>query len=223
VRWGIYSDGKRIVLHEENYGNTISSPYMKSGSLPLRWRQENTGASGSTSEFRVVCATVHTETNIQNIQDYGRTKVFSMPPRSVNSTANVYCYSLRTMSNTHTVIVPSRQNHFAIEGANLAFMRLDFYLNANVTGAVWANVSGIDIQTDITGTFNGNGTLVASLLINGKQETIADNLSFQYDSYKTLANGTPITISAVATRLDGITSNATLHSTHAMKMFTVGE
>jgi len=223
VRWGMYSDGRRIVLHEENYGNTISSPYMKSGSLPMRWRQENTGASGSTSEFRAVCGAVHAETVIDNIQNYGRTKVFTVPQSSVNSTANVYCYSLRTTPNTHTIILPVRQNHFAIEGSNLAFVRIDYYLNANVTGASWSNVAGADIQYDTAGTFNGNGTLIASLLVNGKQETVAENMSFQYDSYKGMANGTPMVISAVATRLDGITTNTTIYHTHAMKLFTVGE
>lgn len=60
VRFGIFANGERIVLHTFTHGN-IAFSYMRTGSLPLRFQQTNTGGTGSTSELRVFCAAITTE------------------------------------------------------------------------------------------------------------------------------------------------------------------
>ena len=61
VRFGVIVNGVRITCHELDNSNKRSQSYMTTGSLPLRYMQENTGISASTSEFRVFCAVVKTE------------------------------------------------------------------------------------------------------------------------------------------------------------------
>lgn len=60
IRYGIMDGaGSRIVAHViENANTSTVFPYMRTATLPFRIEQENTGASGSTSEIRFVCATV---------------------------------------------------------------------------------------------------------------------------------------------------------------------
>jgi len=60
VRFGVSEpNGSDIVAHTVEHANMGGSfPYMRTASLPIRWEQENTGVSASTSEFRVNCISV---------------------------------------------------------------------------------------------------------------------------------------------------------------------
>ena len=60
VRWGVMEPkGEQIVAHVMQSANTSNNfPYMRTATLPIRWEQENTAATGSTSEFRVNCLSV---------------------------------------------------------------------------------------------------------------------------------------------------------------------
>ena len=51
--------GERIILHAMEHANTVSLPYMKTATLPIRVEQINTGAVVSTSEMRWLCGTVN--------------------------------------------------------------------------------------------------------------------------------------------------------------------
>ncbi len=64
VRFGIVEpNGSRVLVHTfKNANSSADIPYMRTGTLPIRVEQENTGTAGSTSEFRWICASVkHTE------------------------------------------------------------------------------------------------------------------------------------------------------------------
>jgi hypothetical protein len=61
VRYGVNIDGQRIAVHEFNHANNAPRTYMRSGKLPIRYEQINSGTVGSTSEMRFFCSTVATE------------------------------------------------------------------------------------------------------------------------------------------------------------------
>jgi len=58
VRVGFAIDGYFIPVHKFDHANLISSVYMTTASLPLRYEIENTGVTTSTSSMKQVCATV---------------------------------------------------------------------------------------------------------------------------------------------------------------------
>lgn len=59
VRFGIIdSAGNIVIAHVAEHANVTGSPYMRTGTLPIRVEQENTGAVATDSETRLVCATV---------------------------------------------------------------------------------------------------------------------------------------------------------------------
>lgn len=63
VRIGAYSpNGQRVTFHQIENANSLSTIYMSTGSLPLRWEQFNEGIVASTSEMKVHNAAVYTET-----------------------------------------------------------------------------------------------------------------------------------------------------------------
>jgi hypothetical protein len=61
VRMGLVAgDGSRVIVHSFHNAGVYPVAYMRTGSLPMRWENVNTGATGSTSELRHTCATVKT-------------------------------------------------------------------------------------------------------------------------------------------------------------------
>jgi hypothetical protein len=61
VRLGFVIDGKFIHCHSFNHSNLISSTYITTASLPLRYEIENTGAAASSSTLKQICSTVISE------------------------------------------------------------------------------------------------------------------------------------------------------------------
>lgn len=61
VRMGFVIDGKFIHCHSFNHANLITSTYITTASLPLRYEIENTGTTSAASTLKQVCSTVISE------------------------------------------------------------------------------------------------------------------------------------------------------------------
>jgi hypothetical protein len=61
VRMGFVIDGKFILCHQFHHANLITSTYITTASLPLRYEIENTGATASSSTLKQICSTVLSE------------------------------------------------------------------------------------------------------------------------------------------------------------------
>lgn len=61
VRLGFVIDGKLIHCHSFNHANLITSTYITTASLPLRYEIENTGATSVESTLKQVCSSVISE------------------------------------------------------------------------------------------------------------------------------------------------------------------
>jgi hypothetical protein len=67
VRFGIYGpDGQRITVHKVQNANTQALPFMRTGTLPVRFENDNVGTTASGSELRFVCAAVYAEGNFDD-------------------------------------------------------------------------------------------------------------------------------------------------------------
>ncbi len=58
VRVGFIINGVPVVAHRFDHANVESSVYMTTGSLPVRYEIENTGATASASSMKQICASV---------------------------------------------------------------------------------------------------------------------------------------------------------------------
>jgi hypothetical protein len=61
VRLGFIIDGKFIHCHSFKHSNLISSTYITTASLPLRYEIENTGATTANSTLKQICSTAISE------------------------------------------------------------------------------------------------------------------------------------------------------------------
>lgn len=61
VRLGFVIDGKFIHCHSFNHANLITSTYITTASLPLRYEIENTATTVSSSTLKQICSTVISE------------------------------------------------------------------------------------------------------------------------------------------------------------------
>lgn len=61
VRCGFVIDGKLIHCHSFNHANFITSTYITTASLPLRYEIKNTGTTASSSTLKQVCSSVISE------------------------------------------------------------------------------------------------------------------------------------------------------------------
>jgi hypothetical protein len=53
TRWGVFIDGEPYILHQIGFGNRASqtSPWARTGNLPVRYEQRNTGASTANDMY----------------------------------------------------------------------------------------------------------------------------------------------------------------------------
>jgi len=223
VRWGIYAGGERITVHEETYGNMVAGPYMKSANLPICFRQDNSGgATGSSSEMRVVCSGVHTEQLLSSPSQYGNNLLVPMSSVSVNTTADIYVHSFRTTANTHDTFLPLEVVYMATEGANDATIQLDYYLGSTLSGASWTQWGTSNFEYDTSGSLSVAGTLTGFAVVKGFRAHEIKGQSLQHFSYKSYANGDPYVVTVVATRLDGVAANCDVRVHYQMKEFKSG-
>ena len=61
VRLGFVIDGNFYVCHKFNHANLITSTYITTASLPLRYEITNTGATSGTSTLKQICSSVISE------------------------------------------------------------------------------------------------------------------------------------------------------------------
>lgn len=61
VRSGFVIDGRFIQTHSFHHANILTLPYMTTACLPVRAELENTAATGSSSNYRIICTSVISE------------------------------------------------------------------------------------------------------------------------------------------------------------------
>ena len=61
VRIGFVIEGQFIVCHQFQHANLITSTYITTASLPMRYEIKNTGVTGSASTLKQICSTVISE------------------------------------------------------------------------------------------------------------------------------------------------------------------
>jgi hypothetical protein len=61
VRMGFVIDGEFVLCHRFNHANEVTTTYITTASLPLRYEIKNTGATANNSTMKQICSTVISE------------------------------------------------------------------------------------------------------------------------------------------------------------------
>ncbi len=100
VRFGVVLDGERILCHEVSHSNSLATPYMRSGSLPIYFEQANTGVTASSSEFRIWCTVVK---NGGIFKPSSKDFTFEPAAVSVTSTTPVVIANMRASQQINSI------------------------------------------------------------------------------------------------------------------------
>lgn len=198
VRLGVYGgQGERIVAHAFENANENDTAYMSTASLPIRVEQENTGTSASTSEMRLVCAAVYTESPLPPDHErwHWQHSIDDFPAKTLTTGALLPIFSMR--ATQYANVTSGIVNHYGSAPEILSVysnapMSISMVKNASLTGAVWTRKKGLcDFDQDATA-ISGGEVLTALYFASGANQLDLDHfVSYTGEHLHRKADGTP--------------------------------
>jgi len=173
VRCGFVIDGRLIHCHSFHHANFLTSTYISTASLPLRYEIKNTGDTASNSVMKQICSTVISEGGyeLRGAQQSIETAIGS--PRDLTTAGTYYpVISIRLKSSPNrldAIVILTALSLMAI--TNNANYNWKVVTNGTTTGGSWVS-AGIDsaVEYNITGTSFAGGRTMASGFMNGSNQ-----------------------------------------------------
>lgn len=166
VRVGFVINGQYVLAHVFHHANIVTSVYMTSATLPLRYEIENISSTSGSSQLKHICNTV--------ISEGGHTprvspRAVSTPLTGINLSNSVYtpviAIRLKT-TNIDGVVVPSNINLYGLQ--NTAY-RYAIYNDVSLTGGTWISANAEShVEYNITATaFTSGRKLLEGIFVGG--------------------------------------------------------
>lgn len=172
VRCGFIINGEYIVCHTFNNANDITSVYMTTAILPVRY--EITTTSAIAASMKAICCSVVSEggfeqTSIDHVAR--RTSVLG----TIGSTF-LPVVSIRLGNTTlGSVVLPNRLQVLPTTNQNY---EVALVKNAELTGASWSNVAtDSNVQFDVSASAMANGSIVQTEYVTTSGSGGTGNLS----------------------------------------------
>jgi hypothetical protein len=170
VRIGFVIDGNFHVCHKFQHANLITSTYITTASLPLRYEITNTAATASSSRLKQICSTVLSEGGYQL---NGLQQAVGIPinsPRTLGTAGTFYpVISLRLKT--------TRLDGIAILSALSAMpittgkYNWQLIATGTTTGGTWVSAgTNSSLEYNITGTTFAGGRILASGFFNATNQ-----------------------------------------------------
>ncbi len=204
VRFGVLGgSGERNICHIFQNPNANVGAYMETASLPLRWENVNTGATGGTSDMRLICAAVYAQSRTD--YTYWRfSDIKRMTPVSLTDDTPKPILSMRVKAGSRVGIYPECINALVSGGA----IKLSIVDDATLTGATWAVNGAGYAQGDIAATAVSGGDDLHSYWMDAGAHhwTVRDMYEMNDEGYHRLADDSDsYTFTLVAQKLSGTT------------------
>jgi hypothetical protein len=173
VRVGFIIDGNFILCHKFNHANLITSTYITTASLPLRYEITNTGVTAASSTLKQVCSSVISEGGYEL---RGAQQAIGIPitaPRSLAVAGTYYpivSIKLRSGYLDGVVILTA----LSIMGVATGIYNWKIVASGTTTGGAW-NPASTDsaVEYNITGTsFAGGRTLASGFITSTTQASV---------------------------------------------------
>ena len=165
VRMGFIIDGKFILCHQFHHANLITSTYITTASLPLRYEIENTGTTSGSSILKQICSTVISEGGYEL---RGLQQAISIPITAARTTSTAGTYypiiSIRLKASPNfldaIVILTALSLLGTGNGVNYNWKVI---ATGTTTAGTWVS-AGADsaVEYNLTGTSFANGRTLAS-------------------------------------------------------------
>ena len=202
VRCGFVIDGRLIHCHSFHHANYITSTYMTTASLPLRYEIKNTGATTSNSLLKQVCSSVISEGGYEL---RGSQQAIGTPITASRSLATAGTFypivSLRLKATSlDAVVILTALSCIADTASNFNWQVRS---STTTTGGTWVS-AGADsaVEYNITGTGTSGGRTLASGYFTSTASTsvsvdILKEALFKFQLERNSLTGTPLEISLV--------------------------
>ena len=173
VRLGFVIDGKFILCHQFHHANLITSTYITTASLPLRYEIENTGTTASSSTLKQICSTVISEGGYQLNGLQQSVNIPITAPRTISTAGTYYpILSLRLKSSPNFLDAVIILTALSVLGTgNGVNYNWKVIASGTTTAGTWVSAgSNSAVEYNITGTsFTGGRTLASGYLNSSNQ------------------------------------------------------
>ena len=163
VRMGFVINGVFVPAHSFHHSNLITTTYITTASLPLRYEITNTGATASTSVLKQVCSTVLSEGGyeLRGLQQAVGTPI-TASRSTLASGAFLPVVSLRLKSARLDGIVILTAISLLGDGNNSNY-NWQVQANLTTTGGTWTSAgANSSVEYNLTGTAITAGRVLAS-------------------------------------------------------------
>jgi len=180
VRVGFVIDGKFITAHTFLNANDLTTVYMQTANLPIRYEIETTGTISGAAVLQQVCSTAMIEGGYA--PEGLRQSIGTASLGGVNLTTAGTYYNLATIriksGRPYAVIIPIDIAASAISNSDF---QIELRVNATPSTAFSYTSYSDNVEYDLTGTTTiTGGTVVGQAYLSGKG---ANNLQFAQDGF----------------------------------------
>lgn len=168
VRCGFVIDGKLVTCHTFLNANSLTSVYMTTAILPLRYEITNTDASTSAT-FKQICSSVISEGGYEKKVALN---VARMTADNTNiGTSFVPLVSLRLASGrTGAVVIPDGYSVLPTASSSVTF-EIVLVKNPTLTGPSWVATTSTNVEADLSATAYTGGTIVQQQFVLASTQT----------------------------------------------------
>lgn len=158
VRVGFVINGQSIICHTFQNANNLTSVYMTTAILPLRYEITNTGATTSSASLQQICSTVISEGGYEKKVALDVVRMTTV--NAAISTAFVPLASIRLATGrTGAVVIPDGYSVLPTAASATTF-EVVLVKNPTLTGASWVATTSGNVEADLSATSFTGGTIV---------------------------------------------------------------
>ena len=209
VRLGFVVDGKFIHCHSFHHANLITSTYITTASLPVRYEIANTGITTSVSNLKQVCSTVISEGGyeLRGLQQAVGTPITA--PKTLTTAGTFYpIVSLRLKTTALDAIVIMTALSLMGIGNGINY-NWQVRASGTTTSGNWIS-AGVDsgVEYNITGTSYAGGRTLASGFLNSSNQgspsiDILKEALFKFQLERNSLTSTPFELTLLVTAATG--------------------
>lgn len=215
VRCGFVIDGQLIHCHSFHHANYITSTYIQTASLPLRYEIFNTGTTTSNSTLKQVCSSVISEGGyeLRGIQQSVGTPVETAKDLGLTPGADIPMVSIRLKSDRlDGIVIPTALSLLCV--GNNARVKWKIIANATLANTTWTSAGANScVEYDLTAnTVSGGRTLASGFVTSSTQSAVVTDVLkealFKFQLERDGLRGTPypltITMATATASDDGL-------------------
>jgi hypothetical protein len=206
VRMGFVIDGEFVLCHTFHHANLVTSTYITTASLPLRYEIKNTGVTTSNSTMKQICSSVISEGGyeLRGLQQAIGTPITT--PKDLPTAGVFYpIVSIRLKSSPNrldAIIILTALSLLGI--TNNAYYNWQVRASSTTSGGSWVSAGDNSaVEYNITGTGTTGGRILASGFAGATNQSAApiDILKealFKFQLERDGLTGTPYELTLVA-------------------------